>query len=140
MKENMLLKKRHSSWFRSLILRGVFLKMLFCQLLATLVSSRRAHSSYSWRPVLVIEVKFREVPHWNSVRFTIKNNDTRAARRKLDVHAEMGSPNLPGGADRGARGAWALPIFRAKKQVHFQQTHNQGLRQLFSTVSWDLRA
>ena len=66
--------------------------MLFCQLLATLGSSRRAHSSYSWRPVLGIEVKFREVPHWNSVRFTIKNNDTRAARRKLDVHAEMGSP------------------------------------------------
>ena len=67
--------------------------MLFCQLLATLVSSRRAHSSYSWRPVVLgIELKFREVPHWNSVRFTIKNNDTRAARRKLDVHAEMGSP------------------------------------------------
>ena len=39
-----------------------------------------------------MELKFREVPHWNSVRFTIKNNDTRAARRKLDVHAEMGSP------------------------------------------------
>ena len=68
--------------------------MLFCQLLATLFSSRRAHSSYCWRPVLLgIEVKFREVPHWNSVRFTIKNNDTRAARRKLDVHAEMGSPS-----------------------------------------------
>ena len=39
-------------------------------------------------------MKFREVPHWNSVRFTIKNNDTRAARRKLDVHAEMGSPYI----------------------------------------------
>ena len=27
-----------------------------------------------------------------------------------------------------------------QKQVRFQQTHNQGLRQLFLTVSWDLRA
>ena len=26
------------------------------------------------------------------------------------------------------------------KKVHFQQTHNQGLRQLLLTVSWDLRA
>ena len=27
-----------------------------------------------------------------------------------------------------------------QKQVCFQQTYNQGLRQLFLTVSWDLRA
>ena len=26
------------------------------------------------------------------------------------------------------------------KKVRFQQTHNQGLRQLLLTVSWDLRA
>ena len=26
------------------------------------------------------------------------------------------------------------------KRVRFQQTHNQGLRQLFQTGSWDLRA
>ena len=25
------------------------------------------------------------------------------------------------------------------KQMHFQQTHNQGLRQMLLTVSWDLR-
>ena len=27
-----------------------------------------------------------------------------------------------------------------EKKVCFQQTHNQGLHQLFLTVSWDLRA
>ena len=36
-----------------------------------------------------------------------------------------------------------LLLFKIKdrcKKVRFQQTHNQGLRQLLLTVSWDLRA
>ena len=40
----------------------------------------------------------------------------------------------------GSRGARALQFLEQRKQVHFQQTHNQGLRQLFLTVSWDLLA
>ena len=39
-----------------------------------------------------------------------------------------------------ARGGRALPIFIATKQMHFLQTHNQGLRQLFMTLSMDLCA
>ena len=35
---------------------------------------------------------------------------------------------------------WLLTIKDQCKNIHFQQTHNQGLRQLFSTVSWDLQA
>ena len=42
-----------------------------------------------------------------------------------------------GGADRGGR---ALLIFGATKTVRFQLTYNQGLRQLFFTLSRDLRA
>ena len=37
----------------------------------------------------------------------------------------------------GAKGANARP---QQKQVRFLQTHNQGLRKLFLTVSWDLCA
>ena len=41
---------------------------------------------------------------------------------------------------------WSLTIFYSVhssdrcEKVRFQQTHNQGLRQLFLTVSWDLLA
>ena len=44
---------------------------------------------------------------------------------------------------------WSLPQFYSVdfsksricvEKVRFQQTHNQGLRQLLLTVSWDLRA
>ena len=35
---------------------------------------------------------------------------------------------------------WLFKIRDCCKQVRFQQTHNQGLRQLLMTVSWDLRA
>ena len=34
--------------------------------------------------------------------------------------------NGPGGSQRGAKGAWAPPIFRKTKIVSFHQTHNQG--------------
>ena len=35
---------------------------------------------------------------------------------------------------------WLFEIKDRCKKVRFQQTHNQGLRQLLLTVSWDLRA
>ena len=35
---------------------------------------------------------------------------------------------------------WLFKIKDRCKKVRFQQTHNQGLRQLLLTVSWDLRA
>ena len=35
---------------------------------------------------------------------------------------------------------WLFKIKNWCKKVRFQQTHNQGLRQLLLTVSWDLRA
>ena len=35
---------------------------------------------------------------------------------------------------------WLFTIKDRCKQVRFQQTHNQGLRQLFLTVSWELCA
>ena len=35
---------------------------------------------------------------------------------------------------------WLFTIKDRCKKVRFQQTHNQGLRQLLLTVSWDLRA
>ena len=35
---------------------------------------------------------------------------------------------------------WLLTIKDRCKKVRFQQTHNQGLRQLLLTVFWDLRA
>ena len=35
---------------------------------------------------------------------------------------------------------WLFKIKDWCTKVHFQQTHNQGLRQLLLTVSWDLRA
>ena len=35
---------------------------------------------------------------------------------------------------------WLFKIRDRCKKVRFQQTHNQGLRQLLLTVSWDLRA
>ena len=41
----------------------------------------------------------------------------------------------------GGQGEPGTPQFlEQRKLVRFQQTHNQGLRQLFLTVSWDLRA
>ena len=41
-----------------------------------------------------------------------------------------------GGHKEGLKG----PGPSLQKQVHFQQMHNKGLRQLFLTVSWDLSA
>ena len=38
------------------------------------------------------------------------------------------------GGDKGGHG---LPIFKATKAKFYQQTYNQGLRQLFLMVSWD---
>ena len=38
------------------------------------------------------------------------------------------------------RGARAPPVFGTTKQVRFQQMHDQGLRQLFLMLSWDLCA
>ena len=38
------------------------------------------------------------------------------------------------------RGARPFQYSEQQKQVRFQQMHNQGLRQLFLTMSWDLRA
>ena len=34
---------------------------------------------------------------------------------------------------------WLFKIKDRRKKVRFQQTHNQGLRQLLLTLSWDLR-
>ena len=47
------------------------------------------------------------------------------------------------GGRKGSQGGevWATPIFgKEGKEVCFQQTRNQGWRQLVVTVSWDLRA
>ena len=39
-----------------------------------------------------------------------------------------------------AGGAGPFQFSEPQTKVRFQQTHNQGLRQLFLTVSWDLCA
>ena len=45
------------------------------------------------------------------------------------------------GLDKGDQGgAWVPPNFRTTKTMWSQQKRNQGLRQLFLTVSWGLQA
>ena len=59
----------------------------------------------------------------------------------LKCHLEVGEADLAQ--------VWSLSQFYSVdfsqsrisgEKVHFQQTHNQGLRQLLLTVTWDLRA
>ena len=72
--------------------------------------------------------------YWNVMyvwRIALSNMFTS---RKMCVFTTRGVDGRPKG------GPQAHPIFGTKKQVRFQQTHNQGSRQLFLTVSWDLRA
>ena len=74
----------------------------------------------------------------SSVQELIKTlNSSPAAAAKL---AEWGLEICPGKLPRCFFQS-GLPIFGTiTKEVHFQQTHNQGLLQLFLTVSWDLPA
>ena len=77
----------------------------------------------------------------------------RLQRASVDERAGAAPLRIKPGGGQESQGL-ALPgqvtssilfcgLFKIKdqwKQVRFQQTHNQGLRQLFLTVSWDLRA
>ena len=50
----------------------------------------------------------------------------------------LGSGKIPGLVTNSILFCWHFKIKDQRKKVRFQQSHNQGLRQLLFTVSWEL--
>ena len=71
----------------------------------------------------------------NRAYFELETGVSGEAERRI----QTGPFGLPVGYTPKVKSPEKPPFLEELKQVFFQQTHNQGLRQLFLTVSWNLQ-